>query len=135
MARSTIARRAAQGSTLPLFVPQAGEGIYLVYELRNAFAHGDFTVPLTYESLPPEKHPDILLVAIATRMVFLTMQMMTLCLYSPVTEVEMQSLVFRPKNRAPLLLRDTFCKLHVLGFPDSLLGCTAKSAAPPTSGQ
>lgn len=113
-AQSNIGRHAASKTLIPGYITPAGEGLYLVYEYRNAFAHGDFSAP--FPEGDPSKHPDLAVVALATRLVLLSLQMITLCRYPPDEPMDVPSLLRFSDEEDPLSVKETFLKLHMKSF-------------------
>jgi hypothetical protein len=111
---SDICRDAGKTTTFPSFVGKSAEGLYLVYEFRNAFAHGDFSAP--FPEGEPTEHPDVLVVAIATRLVLMTLQMITLCYYSPNDNVDLPTRGLFADGDRTISVRETFLNLHLLAF-------------------
>lgn len=115
-----IGRGAAVSTKLPNYMHTAGEGLYLVYEYRNAFAHGDFSAP--FPAGDPKKHPDVMVIALATRIVLLSLQMITLCHYPHEETVELPSLSLDCDEGDLPTVRDAFLNLHMRSFDGILEG-------------
>lgn len=118
--RAEVARGATVTTKVPDFVRAPAEGLYLVYEFRNAFAHGDFATPEPDER-DPRSHPDIVVVALASRIVLLTLQMMTLCHYPKDQVCDIQALsIFEREDEERLTVREAFLNLHRASFTGRL---------------
>jgi hypothetical protein len=109
-----IGRGAATSTKFPNYMKPAAEGLYLVYEFRNAFSHGDFSVPSPDHD--PKRHPDVLVVGAATRIVLLTMQMLTLCHYPHDETVELPSFLSNNEDGDWPTVGETFRNLHMQSF-------------------
>lgn len=103
-------------SKLPTWLKTSAEGIYHVYEVRNSFAHGDFSVP--FPDGDPLKHPDVIHVTLAARLVLLTLQMMALCLYDNAETVDMPTLLRFDNSPNSLTVGKVFRELHNPDFAD-----------------
>jgi hypothetical protein len=90
IARSELSDDLTPGGALPSFVGPPAEGIHLVYQLRNAFAHGDFRVPWPAQNgRPVTSHPDVAVVGASTKVVLLTIQILALCYFDQSRRVEL----------------------------------------------
>ncbi|MEI8089015.1 MAG: hypothetical protein WCG63_05400 [Opitutaceae bacterium] len=117
--RSELSKKLGVVGKLPQFVGPPAEGIHLVYKLRNSLAHGDFNVPWPdRDDKPVEAHPDVHLVGISTKIVLLTIQMLTLCYFDRTLNIEMCGLSIDHEDG--LDIRTVFPRLHLSSFPDEL---------------
>jgi hypothetical protein len=110
--KARVGRGAAVATTLPTYMQPVGEGLYLVYEFRNAFAHGDFEPPPPDGDGDNKRHPDVMIVALATRIVLMTLQMLTLCHYPPNEIVEATCFDRWLRSSKPLTVNEVFLDLH-----------------------
>jgi hypothetical protein len=113
-ARSELGRGAAAQTFLPAHIGPPGEALYRVYELRNALIHGDFAAP--FPAGRPEKHPDVFMVCICTRLVLLSIQMIILCKYAPAQGVDLPSLLVPSDSDLRYTVADVFPVLHLSSF-------------------
>lgn len=80
LSRSASFQRLAADLNLPTHMGEEGFGLFIVYKLRNEFAHGDTIFPVPDdEHRPISEDPTI--VKLATRIVLLSIQMLFLIRY------------------------------------------------------
>lgn len=109
-----IGRGAATTTQFPGYITPPSKALYLVYEYRNAFAHGDFSAP--HPRGDPDKHPDVLVVTLATRLLLLSIQILALARYPAATLVDIPShMLFADDGTAPTL-DNAFTRLHLKSF-------------------
>jgi hypothetical protein len=119
-AQSGLSKFFVPGAKPPSFVGSVAEGVHLVYKVRNAFAHGDFAVPWPdRDDRPVEKHPDVAVVRVSTRIILMTIQALTMCYFDPATNVELLGLGI-DSDESEIDLRTVFSSLHLESFPESL---------------
>lgn len=110
--------RAKSATHIPNWLTQSAEGIYRVYELRNSFAHGDFHVP--FPAGDPTKHPDVLTVTLAARIVLLTIQVMTLVKYPENEFVDLSEVSSGEEDEQCPKVKDVFLNLHIDGYIEQI---------------
>jgi hypothetical protein len=129
-AKSEIGRGAAVSPGLPAYIGPSGEALYRVYELRNKLAHGDFSTP--FPEGPPEKHPDVFMVCICTRLVLLSIQMIVLCKYPSTHPVDLPSFLVFTDSEQCKTVADVFPVLHLETFMKETEPDSAPNGGPPS---